>query len=425
MKRILYLLMIVSGILAQSCTSDEDDVFDQSPAERMSAALTEYKAVLTGAPNGWVMEYYPEQDRSLGGYTYLCSFNSSGEVTFASEIVTDNYGAGETANSLYKLIADAGPVLSFDTHNEIFHYFAEPSGSDVDGYGGDYEFVFTEVSADSVIMKGKKYGNRIVMTPLAEGTDWSEYIQKIVAVDEQVVFGTFKLFVNDQEVAVAEKRDRTFILEYTEEEQVKSEMISFIYTGTGLKFYDPLELGGVTMSRFEWNNDQSTFLCTDNGVNARIEVDLPENYRYYADYLGQWTFYYNNLSKPVAVTQEVKNKTYRVSGLPFDFLLTYDPATGTLAMLTQDVGTYNGYTVRLCPWDPAAGYFTWSPSVGMVSESSEGSDDFEIVFKDNGVWGTYVADGFLFWMFTSSGASAGRYNGGESRFPFITMTKQQ
>jgi hypothetical protein len=61
----------------------------------------------------------------------------------------------------------------------------------------------------------------------------------------------------------------------------------------------------------------------------------------------------------------------------------------------------------------------------MVSESNEGSDDFEIVFKDNGVWGTYVADGFLFWMFTPAGASAGRYNGGESRFPFITMIKQQ
>jgi hypothetical protein len=425
MKRILYVLMIVSGILAQSCTSDEDDVFDQSPAERMSAALTEYKAVLTGAPNGWVMEYYPEQDRSVGGYTYLCSFNSSGEVTFASEIGTDNYEAGETANSLYKLIADAGPVLSFDTYNEIFHFFSEPSGSDGDGYGGDYEFVFAEVRADSVIMKGKKYGNRIIMTPLAEGTDWSEYIQKIVTIDEQIVFGTFKLFVNDQEVAVAEKRDRTFILEYTEEEQVKSKMVSFIYTGTGLKFYDPLELGGVTMNRFEWNNDQSTLICTDNGVNARIEVDLPENYRYYADYLGQWTFYYNNLSKQVAVTQEVKNKTYRVSGLSFDFLLTYDPATGALSMLTQDVGTYNGYTVRLCPWDPAAGYFTWSPSAGMVSESNEGSDDFEIVFKDNGVWGTYVADGFLFWMFTPAGASAGRYNGGESRFPFITMIKQQ
>jgi len=419
------MLMIISGILAQSCTKDEEDIFDQSAAERMTAALDEYKTVLTGATNGWVMEYYPEEEQAIGGYTFLCSFSASGEVSVASEINTENYEAGETKRSLYKLIADAGPVLSFDTYNEIFHYFAEPSGSDVDGYAGDYEFVFTEVSADSVIMKGKKYGNRIVMTPLPEGQDWNEYLQEIVAIDEQVVFGTFKLLINDQEAAVVEKSDRTFTLEYTEGEEVKTMTAGFIYTGTGLKFYEPLEFGGVVMNRFEWDGDQSTFICTDTGVNARIEVDLPENYRYYGDYIGQWTFYYNNLSKPVTITQEVRNKTYRVSGLSFDFLLTYDPAAGSVTIFAQDVGTYNGYTVSLCPWDPVAGYFTWSPTVGLVSEWNGDPEDFEIIFKNNGVWGTYVADGFLFWMFTSSGASAGRYNGGESRFPFITMTKQQ
>jgi hypothetical protein len=425
MKRIGYFLIIISTLFVQSCLKDEEDIFDSSAAERMTAALSEYKTVLTGASNGWVMEYYPEQDQVIGGYTFLCSFNASGEVTVASEIKTDNYEAGETKTSLYKLIADAGPVLSFDTYNEIFHYFSEPSGSDVDGYAGDYEFIFTEVRADSVIMKGKKYGNRIIMTPLPEGQDWNEYLQKIVAIDEQVVFGTFKLFVNGQEMAVIEKSDRTFIMEYTEGEEVKTKTASFMYTGTGLKFYEPLEFGGVTMNGFDWDGDQNTFICSDDGVNAIIEVDLPENYLYYGDYIGQWTFYYNNLSKPITITQEVRNKTYRVSGLSFNFRLAYNPATGSVTIFAQDVGTYNGYTVNLCPWDPMAGYFTWSTEVGLISEWDGDPENFEVTFKDNGIWGTYTSDGFLFWMFTSSGASAGLYTGGEYRFPFLSMVKQQ
>ncbi|MGV8092478.1 MAG: DUF4302 domain-containing protein [Mangrovibacterium sp.] len=425
MRKTVYFLLIVSGLFLQSCLKDEEDVFDKSAAERMDDALTEYKTVLTAAPNGWLMEYYPEQDQAIGGYTYLCSFNASGEVTVASEITTRNYQSGDQVTSLYKLITDQGPVLSFDTYNEVFHYFSEPSGSDVDGYAGDYEFIILKADQDSVVMKGKKYANRIVMTPLAEGTDWSEYLQQIVTISEESVFGTYKFFIGNQETADVTQTERTFSFKYSEGGEVRSAGVSFIYTTTGIKFYKPLTLGGVTMENFDWHGSESTYVCTDEGVTARLVVDLPENYLYYNDYIGNWVMhYFGTLTKNITISQEVKNKILRVRGFEFDFLMNYDMATGSVAILAQNVGTYNGYIVGLSPWDPSSGYLTWGAGIGLISEWNGDLENFVISFKDNGVWGTYVADGFLFWMFNSSGASVGRYTGGEYRFPFLSMIKQ-
>ncbi len=427
MKRILYLIFMASILSLHSCVKDEENIFDSSSSERMAEALTEYDSILTEAPNGWVMSYYPEEDHSIGGYVFLCSFNSDGEVTVASEITTDNYEPGDQVTSLYKLISDEGPVLSFDTYNEIFHYFSEPSSSDVDGYSGDYEFVFTSVSSDSIIMKGKKYENKIIMTPLEEGVDWGEYIQKILDIEESSAFGTYNLFLNNSQedtVATVTQSGRAFEFEYADGDEKTTEQVSFIYTTTGIRFYEPFSIDGVTMENFDWDSNNSTFVCTDSNVTATIVVDLPENYLYYSDYIGTWTFSYYYGTTAVTVSEKVKNKTLLVSGLDFDFIMNYDPATGTVDIVTQDVGTYNGYIIRLCPWDTSAGYYTWGSGCGLVSTWSEDEDNFELTFSDNGVWGSYTATGLLFRQFTSSGSAAGNYSGGTYRFRNISMVKQ-
>ena len=79
------------------------------------------------------------------------------EVTVASELFDEAY------TSLYKMTTDNGPVLSFDTNNYAFHYFATPSGSSRNLYGesglyqaykGDFEFMILSATADEVVLKG-------------------------------------------------------------------------------------------------------------------------------------------------------------------------------------------------------------------------------------------------------------------------------
>ncbi|MFT3738583.1 MAG: DUF4302 domain-containing protein [Breznakibacter sp.] len=420
MKRSLFFSLIVSLVFTQACVKDEDYIFEGSSAERIAAALAEYKDVLAGAPNGWVMEYYPEEDYGIGGYTFICKFDDAGNVTVASEIADVDY----QTTSLYKLISDQGPVLSFDTYNDIFHYFSTPSGSDVDAYSSDYEFVMTSVSSGYIEMTGKKYGNKVVMTPLDEQQDWANYLQQVVDVSDASAFGTYRFVVSNEEISSVVQTDRTFTFTLNDGSSVST---SFIYTTTGIKFHEPLTIGGVTVQYFDWDATTNTFVCSDQGVTASIVVNLPDDYLYYSDYIGNWLMSGSPsaFTTTLTIVQETKNKTLRVKGLAFDFLMTYNRANGTVSITSQQVGTYNGNYVYLAPWNTSAGYLTIGSGVGMNSVWNGSKDNFILSFADNGVWVTYSVNGFLFWQWTTAGASAGGYTVANYRFYNFKMTKQQ
>ena len=53
-------------------------------------------------------------------------FGDNNAVTVASE----KGKADQTETSMYELIADSGPVLTFNTHNSLFHYFSDPNNPD-------------------------------------------------------------------------------------------------------------------------------------------------------------------------------------------------------------------------------------------------------------------------------------------------------
>ena len=76
----------------------------------------------------------------------------SGKAYVSSDIAP---GSMVTSSS-YDVISDRGPVITFNTYNMIMHYLASPSMSNVEGEQGDYEFVITKTTQDSIYVKGKK-----------------------------------------------------------------------------------------------------------------------------------------------------------------------------------------------------------------------------------------------------------------------------
>jgi hypothetical protein len=83
MKNKFLLIVLLACAALQACVKDEEKVFDASAAERMNATISNYKAVLSAAPNGWLVEYYPEDDRSMGGYYFIWKFDANGTVVVA------------------------------------------------------------------------------------------------------------------------------------------------------------------------------------------------------------------------------------------------------------------------------------------------------------------------------------------------------
>lgn len=135
MKKI-YNLWILALILigAGACTSEVDDVFDQSAANRINQSIAEYQEVLRSAGNGWVLNYYPAATKAYGGYTMLIRFHKEG----TADVSCDLFQPDKVSTGAYDMVNSAGPMLTFSTYNEIFHFFSEPSnalGIGEDGMG--------------------------------------------------------------------------------------------------------------------------------------------------------------------------------------------------------------------------------------------------------------------------------------------------
>jgi hypothetical protein len=157
MKHIIKFLFLALWIaLFTGCNSQEENLFGDSSANRISATLNANKVILCAPVNGWIMEYYPSATQQYGGYNIWVNFSSDGSVSAMSEI----YGTGINSISSYSLKQSDGPILSFDTYNQVMHYFSDPAnpdkiGKNGKGMEGDFEFTILSAKANEVILKGK------------------------------------------------------------------------------------------------------------------------------------------------------------------------------------------------------------------------------------------------------------------------------
>jgi hypothetical protein len=278
MKNKLFIGLLLLLFIVQACVKDEEKVFDASAAERMAAALSAHKAALVSATNGWLVEYYPEDDRSMGGYHFIWKFNADGTVQMVGEMPTANYPAGDTATSTYNVIANGGAILTFNTYNEVLHVFVEPWGApsvDVDGYAGDYEFVIREVTPEQIVMTGKKYGNKLLMTPYTgDASTWAAYLSALDAMDKKMVAMQYMVNVNDTAAAgfdVATREFRAFHFTYKNPEH--NRIVSYITTPTGIKTYEPLTVDGETAQYFTFNEAERKLI--GEGGHITIELGAP------------------------------------------------------------------------------------------------------------------------------------------------------
>lgn len=160
-----------------SCSNEMDDIFDKSAAERLNATQEKYSNLLTSAPHGWAFEFYPTKSADDGAVLYALRFDKNGSVEVAGYNSTFN-AVGKDV-SLWDIIADNGPTLTFNSYNELIHMFSDPY-NDGEGYGGDYEFCFVydkDENPDSVVsLRGKKRGLKSRLKMIDEDVTLSDYI---------------------------------------------------------------------------------------------------------------------------------------------------------------------------------------------------------------------------------------------------------
>lgn len=442
MKKLQYGLLLFMGIfLIQSCLHEEEDLFEKSGAKRLNEAQKYYEAILTGAPNGWVLEYIAGDTDATrrGAFNFLLKFEN-GEVTASvdglamSDINPASLNPYEKKKSLYRLEQDMSITLSFSSYNSFLHYYHEQHGS-YTTYKGDFEFIIMEADENLVVLRGKKYGNIMEMHRLPEEVTWEEYLEELNAIiDIGNVYSNFELSRHDRKIGTGSTNENyRYTFDLSNDETIASNVI---YTRTGIKFIDPLTIDGEKVQYFKWDDIHKVYV-SDDANNIKITPIVDPSYVYYQDFIGTYSLQYNNtLTTTVTVEEKVKGKTLALKGLAdFDIELSFDKMKGTVGILTQDIGKSGNYTVVVVPWDTNAGYITWGVGIGMGSvlnqEKLKNEGVLEFSMTDNGRWGTYKVTGFILILFDSvlgshSGATRiGNYSGsGVNRCYNLIFTKQ-
>lgn len=161
--------LVIVGLLAATfvaCNRDEESLFEKPAAQRAQEAIENAFTVLTSSEAGWEMAYFPNLEADAKGYNMVLKFNKNGNVsvTAKNNTTTGNKMMTDTA-STWSVISDYGPLLTFDTYNDVFHAFSDPR-EDGAGMLGDYEFLILKATPELVLLKGKKHSAYSVLRPL-------------------------------------------------------------------------------------------------------------------------------------------------------------------------------------------------------------------------------------------------------------------
>ncbi len=400
MKNIINSILIGTAVLGLSACSlhDDTELFGEPAAERLEKNVAADKTLLESAANGWELHLWTGKDYSGGGYTYFMKF-ANDKVTVSSDIAPANM----KTTSSYDVISDQGPVLTVNTYNEIFHYLAEPSMDDDDGEQQDYEFVIMRTTNDSIYLRGKKWGNHMVMTRVAESTSWEDEINKIQQMDEDLM-RTFSLVEgNDTLGGVSLGDDR--ILTYTDKSGYKK--IPYYVSTKGITLAKPLEVNGKALQELDYDADDMSL--NPNGATAqgvKLSVKLPKNYMKYSEFAGDYnmTTYWGASKLTLHLVPAGDGKTYLLKGMNanFDLTLTYDKTSGTLSLNTQHLIDVGDNQVWLCGWNAfGEGYLTWSTDAGMIVSRDTNEAGTVLKFEPNDYVGL-TTDSFILVLFSGS-----------------------
>ncbi len=422
-KFFLVTLLALSTTLLQSCLKDQDDVFDESPSERMQATLDNAKQALMNSEYGWAFDYYPDSEIRYGGFVYTVKFDDS-NVTVGCELAP-----GQFESSLYKLTNDNGPILSFDSYNTLMHFFATPSSSNYQGYDGDFEFMILNVSPDLITLKGKRTGNLMYLRPLAQ--DAESYLKATVDMSESMFATAATGSVGSTPLyCTIYQNDRYMEVSWGEgEDQMAGEY--FIPTTTGIRFLAPLQLNGATVETLDFNPDNLTYSGTDsNGNQISLAGAIPDDYAFFDEFEGEFSLKYNNGTRSINVTLEPDkaNNRYLIKGLSsaFDVVASFNKSNGCLEINSQQVGVDGNEFYWLCGWalDPAtgSGSFSWSTDCGMyIKKDLDNPGTYIFTTND---YTSIQCTSFIVWHFTGTVSSTGSVAGATSPWLFVTGSYQ-
>lgn len=263
MKKTYRLLFALTALVfTASCTPEVEDAFDKPSPDRIDEAISETKDILTAAPNGWKMAY--QGSGGFGGFNILCRFDKEDNVFCEEE---SDHAKG---TSHYTVQQGQGVLLSFDSFNAALHKYSDPVGKingksvgkDGKGFQGDFEFRVMSCTKDSIVLEGRKHGDRVVMTPMPEDLTWDSFFTQIATVASGMSSERYNIII-DKDTLPARMNLHTL---HTTDKNGKAVAIPFIYTPQGIEVLKADSLNGRKLTAFTYSTDDKWVDPDDKSV---------------------------------------------------------------------------------------------------------------------------------------------------------------
>ena|ERR1035437_3486296 len=256
--------LLFIALVFQSCLFQEELLFDKSASDRLTSTMKADNDSLLSAQNGWAMEYFATPESP--GYTLMIKFEKSSKAIISGKSeLTGNLIVSDS--SLYEMIGDTGPVLTFNTYNKVLHKFSDP---DVSGLGlqGDYEFVVLKATTNQIVLKGKKRGVTILLNKFPLNITWQQHFSDIDAMNTFLFNGAtnpLDLVVgNDTLIAYNGSTHIFRVAKPGEDPVLLGNDHPFIVTNYGLRFQSMDSLNNYSFQNFKLSDNKKQLVSTEN-----------------------------------------------------------------------------------------------------------------------------------------------------------------
>lgn len=289
--RLVVLSFIICQLLCStmltSCRFEDEDYFDESAAQRIETITGNIKQTLVNAPNGWVMQYFTGTD-DIEGFNIMVRFDNNNKVTMGGDhrfLRDGKAGIYTEYASLYELLKEDGPVLAFNTWNDVLTPLVDPVDpsaapknlvKDGEGMKGDHNFVVISYGSDEVLLRGERHSARVRLVPC--DSSWENYLAATNTLKSYYATSTItNYYVTNGTDTLYFKNLRRGVITYCEriDDPLFPTTINCVFTSTGFRLHHENDIKGTKFQEFHMAADSTCLLSENDSVKV---IALWDNY---------------------------------------------------------------------------------------------------------------------------------------------------
>ena len=293
--------MMAMAAIATSCTFEQDDYFDETAALRVKHINDDIKKCLVDqsaeGSYGWVMQYFVAgtDDYSFEGFNLFGRYFDDGKVTLAGNhrfLRNGNANKYTESTSTFKMLSEEGPVLSFDTWNDVLTVFEDPVdptaapgtiSNNGEGMFGDHNLVLTSLEEDELLFQGERHRAGVRFIPCDR--PWADYMAAVTENKNHIATSQLTSYYVTNSVDTmyfVGLNKGVFVYGERIEDPLQKKTLSCVFTPDGFRINHVDSLGSCTFQEFTLAEDGSRLLsedgqtqviaCWDNYIVAHTTV---------------------------------------------------------------------------------------------------------------------------------------------------------